>query len=506
MALSMEAEPETPPHSEVDPSEETSPRPARDGWTLRRVALLAGGAVPYAFAVQGRGLAPLGILAIAFWWAAIRGAKPPVRRMGVAAAAYAAISLGLLNWLYATFGLMTLVLYAIIALYPAIWAWLATEWGRFPLARAAWAAACWVGIDYLRGELAPLDFSWLSLGYETAGTIGGMTARWIGVYGVSGITIFVAVLAAEAICLRSDRKKMIVGIAAAAAWTILVLVPVPRFQAEGKETYSLRLLNQGKGFGSVPAPKLQPGERVDLVVWPEYSLGDSPEVPGSSWLVDEIKTQAASSTFGVIFGAVKPMPGGERDKNEFFNTAFVCSPEGEFVGEGSKSHPVPFMIDGQPAPEVGVVDLKSRDGDVWRIGLGICFDGAYQRYAPQMARRGAQALVFPTYNMHTWGAKQHRQHRDMFRMRAIETGLPVITSAYGGPTFAATSTGAIINVADFGETAYLSTQVPITPNKRSLFTLFGWLIGPTMLILVAGKVLWMFFDWARVRRANLTSP
>lgn len=476
-----------------------------------RITLLAAGALCYAAAFPPIECAPAAWFVPLFWIAALHGLKAR-RRFELIGAGMFCVSAFLLSWMWTIFHALSLSLWMLMAAYYGLWGFLA---GAFPaprrLAGYIWIAAAWTGLEYFRGELAPLCFSWLALGYSQRNRLGTVFASSIGVYGVSFIMVLWAGIMFGA--LRAWRSNGWTRSPAAVLSITLLIIPAaslvpPRpWHGPSLGTAQLRQMREQEMIEDSPSAPA-PNSDCSLVVWPEGSYFDDPFRANAKGFLDRARDDAAHSQWGIVFGALD-VPVGKPREQGFWNTAFYLDTSGTLVGKAVKNRPVQLMNDGWPANDVVVIpvaDASSQSSPTTplRMGFGICYDGSFQRFSQRMRSRGADFLVFPTCNMQAWGAKQYRQHQRMFQMRAAENGCAVLVAAVSGPTFAAFPGGTSTNPLPFQQTA--RTAVPIGKSMaHTIFTRFGWWFGPLMFAATAwGFVQFLrrsILDW-RQRRAS----
>lgn len=78
-------------------------------------------------------------------------------------------------------------------------------------------------------------------------------------------------------------------------------------------------------------------------------------------------------------------------RGELFNTAVLCSPDGDLAGSYRKAFPWRPFEPFDPGDEFTVVDLPG----IGRIGLAICYDLWFPEVARSLAWMGADLLVYP---------------------------------------------------------------------------------------------------------------
>ena len=172
-----------------------------------------------------------------------------------------------LSWLIEVFGGMAVVLWCVLAAFTALFAEMQ---GRASLRGVSgwWLAIFtslnWCGWEFIRAELFPLKFPWM-----TAGLAIGPNALlpWIGVYGVGTLVV----LAATLLFMRKWKS-------AAAGLTVLILAvslypkcPEPEandplaVKVAGLQLENVSLTEYLAGTRNLP-----PG--IQHVVWPEYAV------------------------------------------------------------------------------------------------------------------------------------------------------------------------------------------------------------------------------------------
>lgn len=193
---------------------------------------------------------------------------------------------------------------------------------------------------------------------------------------------------------------------------------------------------------------------AELVALPEYFclMGESEadkldiaepladaHTPGTpSTPIQHVLAETARE-FGVWLVAGTVPIRSDQTTEKVFNTALVYAPNGVRVARYDKIHLFCFD-DGQrrydegatmlPGSEAVAFDMRARDGQVWRIGLGVCYDLRF----PELFRRLGESqpldlIVLPAAFTDTTG----RAHWELLlRARAVENLCHVIAPAQGG--------------------------------------------------------------------------
>lgn len=462
-----------------------------------RVGIVLAGSFCYASAFPPLEWQMAAWLAPLLWLAALEGLEARGRFYCVFAGGFVAAA-AVVFWFWPLFSLGSVILWGIIAFYFGLWGILVRALPLPPLAVPLWAAASWSGVEYLRGEVAPLSFSWMALGYSQVNLPGSVLASVAGVYAVSGAMVLWGAAVVE-LGKRVQRRNLRAGAPVLLALAALGLLPLtaqldlPPWDGQSVATAELQQLSANDEVADLPETPAGEGAGADLVVWPEYCLFDDPFERHSSWFLDRMRREASRGKWGAIFGAIDLPEGGTRE-DLFWNTAFFLNPSGGLAGKAVKNQPIQLLSDGEPAREVAVLEIPGA-GEPLRAGVGICYDGSFQRFVLRMAQKRADLLVFPTYNASDWGSAQHLQHQRMFQMRAAETGRPVLVAAVSGPTFAAFPGGSASPVLPFGQTGRITVPIAAA-GLPTLFVRGGWIVGPAAALLAAaGAFAAAVFRW-----------
>jgi len=367
------------------------------------------------------------------------------------------------------FSVLAVVLWLILSSFLAVFLVLARaswrRWGRVGLAVAA--PFLWTGLEYFRGELFKLKFTWLSAGFAFSGS---PQMHWIAGLGLYGIG-FVLMSAASVVYLLPVKLR-VGGIAVVVG---LLLIPWPR----GSETKPAGLLRvagvqlEGASMGRILSSLdalIQRYPSADLLVLSEYTF-DSPVPPAvRDWCLDHHRY--------LLVGGKDPLANGD-----YYDTAFVVGPDGQVIFKQAKSVPVQLFKDGLPA-----LDQKVWNSPWGKIGVGICYDASYRRVVDELVNQGAQALVFPTMDVIAWGGQEHRMNAMVAPFRAAEYGVPLFRLASSGISEAVNADGSLQASANFpgdGEMMYAEFQLPV----HGRLPLDYW-FAPVCVAVAGALVLW----------------
>lgn len=371
-------------------------------------------------------------------------------------------------WLFSVFGSHAVSLIALIAAFTVLFCcllpWLTRTLPKIPLPLVA--ATLWTGIEHYRAEWFALNFGWGALGYSVAGRPAfAPLASVVGVYGISWLLI------ALAVACRKDFRH---GLPLSLVWVgICFYNPAPPAPENSLKVRLVQGLLDEKYF--FDQTKSAPG--AQLIVWPEYAFKEDPT--RRQW--PKIQEAARASGAYLVFGGEDFQ--GRRSDEVFKNTAFVVSPQGDIVGKHVKNHTVHFINDGIKGTEAKAIPTA-----LGKLGVGICLDMDYTDVARKLTASGAEVLIVPNMDPAEWGPVQQAGHRLMFAMRAMENGRWLARVDVAGGTSVNAPTGQVTARVPTGDEFALDTEVG-RRTGLTLYTRFGWILGPLCTWLSGGLVL-----------------
>lgn len=423
-----------------------------------------------------------------------------------------------LGWIK-LFGILPWLGLTIILSLLALLAYLILDWWKIkPHLRVIVFALAWCAIEWLR-SLGKYGLSWGELG---ASQIDSPFAVISSVGGISLISFLMLLFTGYTVewLLQKEKKMPLKPIGAAALLLLCLLlgqwqtdksialwrsakkaqqfaliqpstqrnltpealVKVPSQEEINTRTntlinLSLRSLAEFPEHNSLQPP---------LLVWPESAIYTEPEA------TPEIFTLIKNTRSYLICGAVYFDPQQQyRPKN----SAYLISPKGQIVARYSKVHLVPF---GEFVPLRSMVEIfyTVRDtdispGDGWhtvsvntqRLGIGICFESAYDYIARNYVKQRANYLVYITNDSWFKDSPAIRQHFNHARFRALESGLPVVRVASSGISGAIAPNGHIISEIALNVSSFRTIELN-AGTAGTIFSRIGWLFPAVCCVLL----------------------
>jgi apolipoprotein N-acyltransferase len=267
----------------------------------------------------------------------------------------------------------------------------------------------------------------------------------------------------------------------------------PRFQIETIRKY-------------IKLSHLINAQKPNLIVWPEtaapfYFLHNGRL---TDMVLKGIKGRGADFLIG------SPSFAQKNKTIEYYNSAYLVSPEGSAYEKYNKAHLVPYgeyiplrkwlPFLGKMVPQVG--DFTAGDkGDTmaWgnhKLGVQICYEIIFPELSRAMAKNGAELLVNITNDAWYGRTSAPFQHFSMVVLRAVENRRALIRSANTGISGFIDPVGRIMAKTQLFQDAALTHEVPIL-NMTAFYTRHGDLfamacLAATLLVALFDAVILVF--------------
>lgn len=388
---------------------------------------------------------------------------------------------------------------------------------RFGFALYLVVPACVCAVEYLRNFGIFGGFPWGNIGYGIAQvSVFLQSASVVGVYGLVFLVVMTNALLANFAHVRFDITKIskrqgllfVALLLIPAAFGVYRLTTPP--DVEGRVVRVAMLqgdidqgikntkeLHQEEIHNVFKNLQIEAGlQNPDIVVWPESS---TPEVlDGSVHSIQNYGTPVPTTVIGTVI----------MDKEGFHNSAIVVNEQSQITARYHKSHLVPFgeyvpwplhIIAARLVPGMGAfrpgtdykgVAAQLADGSKIRVGLTICYEGVFPEITRAEAQDGVDLLINLTNDGWYGVSSAPFQHLEMYRVRAVETGLPFVRSTNTGVSAFVDTLGYIHDRTGLYERVMKLVQLPldkrstiymsigdIVPQISLLFALFALVLG-----------------------------
>ncbi|MDL1963771.1 MAG: apolipoprotein N-acyltransferase [Deltaproteobacteria bacterium] len=252
-------------------------------------------------------------------------------------------------------------------------------------------------------------------------------------------------------------------------------------------------------------------EKPDLVVWPEtatpfYFLYDRP-------LSEKVQKGIHDTNTNFLIGS----PSFVRGESiiEYYNSAYLMSPDGRVCGKYDKTHLVPFgeyvpfkkwlPFIGKMVEAVGDFSTGQKGKTIkwnnYNLGLLICYEIIFPELSGAMAKNDATLLVNITNDAWYGRTSAPYQHFSMAVFRAIENRRSLIRAANTGISGFIDPVGRIIDSTSLFQEKVITRSVPII-HKTSIYTGFGDLFAIACLIVMLIFSMRLIYI-TKIRRKNV---
>ncbi|MFF8595970.1 apolipoprotein N-acyltransferase [Streptomyces sp. NPDC015220] len=360
------------------------------------------------------------------------------------------------HWLLPSLHVFTVVLAALLGLLWAPWGWLVRRFlgGVSSPGRGAAALVVlpsgWLAVELVRSWQG-LGGPWGMLGasqWQVApalrlASVGGV---WLLSFLLVGVNVAVAVLVA----VRTVRASALAGLLAVAAAGCAVWAWAPRPEVDGR--VRIAVVQPGTVGGADSGQRrfdreeqmtrALAGQRVDLVVWGESSVGfDLTDRPDLARRIAALSRATGADVLVNVDARRSDRPG-------IYKSSVLVGPHGPTGARYDKMRLVPF---GEYVParsllgwatSVGKAAGEDRGrgtrqvvmdvGHGLRVGPLVCFETAFPDMSRHLARDGAEVLLAQSSTatfQHSWAPAQHAS---LAALRAAETGRPMVHATLTG--------------------------------------------------------------------------
>ena len=391
------------------------------------------------------------------------------------------------------------------------------------------APVLWVCLEYCKSQLFT-GFPWENLGYSQYLNLYLIQfADILGVYGLSFLIILVNVSLFEIFTKRSKREYIIT--AAVSLFLISVYIygifrvnsidktlqnpSTPSMEVsliqgnidqsiKWNENFQKETLNiyEGISLKNVPASG-------GLIIWPETAVPFN--FQDENDLRRQIRNLSIKTKSNFMFGS---MSYSRRSHQiDFYNSAYLLSPEGEVKGRYDKVHLVPYgeyvplrnvfpFIKGLTA---GIGDFSTGDGYSplssagRKIGVLICYEGILPFATRMYKKESAEILVNITNDAWFGTTSAPYQHLSMTIFRAVETRLYLVRAANTGISAIIDPRGHIVEQTNIFQKDALKGKVKFL-KIPTFYAEYGDILVSVCFML---SILCLLWSWkGRVRNAG----
>lgn len=391
-------------------------------------------------------------------------------------------------------------------------------------------AVLWVAVETVRARWPFGGLPWGTLAFSQTeaplvrlAPLGSTTLVSAAVVVIAGALLY----AGQRLARKGVNRQAVVGAGVAGLLAVgPALVPLP----DGAENGTVRI---GAVQGNVPEQgaealsqarqvtanhaagthalldHVQPGE-LDLVLWPESSADIDPRTdPELGRIVDEAASVVAAP---ILVGTQRLLadpdaPADDPGRLARYNESFVWEPGGGPASDlvYAKQHPVPFgeyipyrdffrlftdavdlvSIDMLAGTEPGMLDIPMPEGEEnLALGVGICFEVAYDGIVREAVLEGGELVVIPTNNASYDRTALSAQQLAMSRFRAVEHSRAVVQISTMGLSAIVAPSGEMLQETELWTADQMVATVPLRTSLTPAALLGPW--PGVVLLMLAG--------------------
>ncbi|MBY0462736.1 MAG: apolipoprotein N-acyltransferase [Alphaproteobacteria bacterium] len=376
----------------------------------------------------------------------------------------------------------------LLGIFPALACALTALWQRNPLQQVFLFSSIWSLTEWLRGHILS-GFPWNLVGYAWDLPMLQVCA-WVGIYGLSFLTIFLATM-----WVSKSHKLISVSLLIALTFWTLGAYRAQQGHLLGDTEINMRLvqpsLQQEKKWSPehlirnvnlhIALSGLEAEKPLKAIIWPEAAIPHFFENnPGLFAAVREAIPEGALLITGAPRQEKSP---GEMLPKYIWNSLFVLNPKGEILGTYDKSHLVPF---GEYVPlrkilpveklTPGTIDYSKGNGiktlniqGVPSFSPLICYEAIFPGNVidPNSKPEWLLNLTNDAWYGHTSGPYQHL---NIVRVRAIEEGIPLVRAANNGISAVIDAYGKILYQLDLDAIGFIDFALPKRLPYNTIFS------------------------------------
>lgn len=371
----------------------------------------------------------------------------------------------------------------------------------------------WLLIEWWRGWFLT-GFGWLSLGYAHTDSFLGSLSPVVGQYGLGLLTLIHA--GAILTIALGTRRETYAAIAAIVTiwgaslalrnveWTSPQGQPISVAVVQGAVPQDQKWIDGNlKSILELYQARTREAHGANLIVWPESAIPDLANNHVSYYR--DVYAEASARGSSLVMGTLRAEPNQRTGVEEYFNSVLAMDRATPGVGWHDKHHLVPFT-EFFPVPQFvrnwlrlmslpysdfnrGAARQAPLEAAGQRIAAGVCYEDAYgSTLLPAM---GTATMLLNVTNDSWFGKSSARyQHLQISRMRAMETGRPMVRAANDGVSAVIGHRGEILARAPEYVTHVLRGNLQPRSGLTPYAITGNWLvIGLSLVFALAGAYL-----------------
>lgn len=381
----------------------------------------------------------------------------------------------------------------------------------------------WVGIDWLRGFLFT-GMPWMDLGYglwektylvQIADLVGHHGLTWLIVFANCLLVVLllkeqtvlsVIFLLLSVVCIfgtgvfYSNSRIDKIGDVLLSEQTKHMRIGIVQGNIDQSNKWSPAQQVSTVGAYLTLSGTLLTDNPAELLVWPETAL---PFYPPRNSLMQPLQEMTAKHDIALLTGAPwYEVVDRKLRKINYFNSALLLNPAGQFADRYYKTHLVPF---GEYVPMKRLLPflapIVEAVGDfspgkieqplIWkdaRAGVLICFESVFPELSRKWVIAGANILVNLTNDAWYGRSSAPYQSLAMSVLRAVESRRSLVRSANTGISAFISPLGRVENRSELFQPYAFSADVALY-EEETFWVRCGYLFAPFCLFIGVGAML-----------------
>jgi len=390
---------------------------------------------------------------------------------------------------------LMLGLAAIMGAYHALLGWAVAKFlpPRGALRWLVGIPGAWLLVEWWRGWFLS-GFGWLSLGYAHTDNWLGALAPVIGQYGLGLLTLVMAGVLVT-LLQGTSRERIVAGATFVIIWAVAFSLrgiewtqpfggPIEVAVVQGAVPQDKKWTGNVDEIVALYQTRTREAYGADIIFWPESAIPDLANYHVN--LYREIYQEASARGSALIVGTLRAEPDPVTGEDDYYNSVLAMDRATTGIEWHDKHHLVPF-VEFVPVPSFVRTWLKLRDlpysdfnrgaaqqeplsASGQKIAAGVCYEDAYgSTLLPVMDR----ATMLANVTNDSWFGRStaRYQHLQISRLRAMETGRPMVRAANDGVSAVIGSQGELVSKAPEYEANVMRARVQprmgITPYART---------------------------------------
>jgi len=390
---------------------------------------------------------------------------------------------------------LMLGLAAIMGAYHALLGWAVAKFlpPRGALRWLVGIPGAWLLVEWWRGWFLS-GFGWLSLGYAHTDNWLGALAPVVGQYGLGLLTLVMAGVLVT-LLQGTSRERIVAGATFVIIWAVAFSLrgiewtqpfggPIEVAVVQGAVPQDKKWTGNVDEIVALYQTRTREAYGADIIFWPESAIPDLANYHVN--LYREIYQEASARGSALIVGTLRAEPDPVTGEDDYYNSVLAMDRATTGIEWHDKHHLVPF-VEFVPVPSFVRTWLKLRDlpysdfnrgaaqqeplsASGQKIAAGVCYEDAYgSTLLPVMDR----ATMLANVTNDSWFGRStaRYQHLQISRLRAMETGRPMVRAANDGVSAVIGSQGELVSKAPEYEANVMRARVQprmgITPYART---------------------------------------